>query len=64
MPTQEQVLEAFDALGGNFNMPMALIKQMEGLEEGFSESDIVTAINAALNAGVLIQVESGSIRKA
>jgi hypothetical protein len=62
MPTQAQVLEAFDALGGNFNQPMALVKKLES--DGFAPSDVAKAINDALAAGVLMQVASGSIRKA
>jgi len=61
MPTQQQVLDAFDALGGTFNQPMALVKQLEC--EGFDVGSIPTAINAALAAGVLIKTPSGSLRK-
>ncbi len=61
MPTQEQVLEAFDALGGSSNQPMALAKKLEN--DGFTASDVVTAINAALGVGVLVQTETGSIRR-
>ena len=61
MPTQQEVLDAFDSLGGAFNQPMALVKALEAT--GFDASDVAIAINAALAAGALIQVASGSIRK-
>lgn len=62
MPTQVQVLEAFDALDGNVHQPMALAKKLEST--GFEASEVVTAINAALTAGVLVRTETGGIRKA
>ena len=40
---------------------MALATRLE--QDGFDASDVVTAINAALAAGVLVQAESGSIHK-
>jgi len=63
MPTQQDVLDAFDSLGGAFNHPMALIKALE--KAGFHPTDVVTAINAALATSALVQVQvaSGDIRK-
>lgn len=61
MPTQQDVLDAFDSLGGTFNQPMALAKALE--KAGFDPTDVVTAINAALAAGALVMEPSGSIRK-
>ncbi|MBC7603981.1 MAG: hypothetical protein H7255_15145 [Ramlibacter sp.] len=61
MPTQQEVLDTFDSLGGTFNQPMALAKALEAA--GFDVSEVATAINAALAAGALVQVASGSIRK-
>ena len=61
MPTQQEVLDAFDSLGGAFNQPRALAKALEAA--GFDASNVATAINAALAAGALVQVASGSIRK-
>lgn len=61
MPSQQEVLDAFDSLGGSAAQPMALAKKLESL--GFSASDVAIAINSALAAGVLVQVESGSIKK-
>jgi hypothetical protein len=61
MPTQQDVIDAFDSLGGKFNQPLALAKALEDL--GFDSSAVATAIHAALVAGALIQEPSGSIRK-
>ena len=61
MPTQQDVIDAFDSLGGKFNQAMALRKALEKL--GFDHGAVVSAINAALEAGVLIQDASGGIRK-
>lgn len=62
MPTHAQVLEAFDALGGDTNHPMALAKRLEN--EGFSASDVVDAINAALASGELVQTPLGNLQRA
>jgi hypothetical protein len=61
MPTEAQVLEAFDALDGNVHHPMALVKKLESA--GFGASEVATANNAALELGVLVKTETGSIRK-
>lgn len=52
MPTINDVLDAFTALGGTTNQSGALKAHLENL--GFNSSDVVTAINSALNAGCLI----------
>lgn len=62
MPSQEDVLDAFDSLGGSFNQPMALRKALE--KAGFDIDAAADAIIAALEAGVLVQEASGSIRRA
>lgn len=62
MPTQQDVIDAFDSLGGNFNHLMALAKALE--KQGFDSSAVAFAINDALLAGALIQEPSGSIRNA
>lgn len=62
MPTHAQVLEAFDAWGGDTNHPMALAKRLEN--DGFSASAVVDAINAALASGVLVQTPGENLRRA
>lgn len=52
MPSQQDVLDAFDSLGGRFNQPMALAKALE--KAGFDVGAVAKAINAALAAGVLV----------
>ena len=52
MPTQEQVLAAFDALGCGLSPSTALIKRLE--LEGFDPSSIPVAINEALASGLLV----------
>lgn len=62
MPTQQDVLDAFDSLGGKVNQPMAIRKALE--KAGFDVGAVAHAIDAALAAGVLVLEPSGSIRKA
>ena len=52
MPTVNDVLDAFAALGGSTNQSGALKAHLENA--GFNSSDVVSAINSALNAGHLI----------
>lgn len=62
MPTEQQVLDTFDALGGQFNQPMALAMSLE--QEGFGANAVVDAINAAITSGALVKTVSGSLRRA
>jgi len=61
MPTQQDVLEAFDSLGARSIQPMALKKALE--KRGFGPDSVATAINAAIASGALVQGPSGGIRK-
>jgi len=61
MPTQQQVLDAFHALGGRFNQSQALAERLK--QEGFGPAETAAAIQAALAAGVLVMDSLGSIHK-
>lgn len=52
MPSQQDVLDAFDSLGGRFNQPMAFRKALE--QAGFDVGAVAHAIDAALAGGVLV----------
>ncbi len=61
MPTEQEVIDAFDSFDDRYVQPMALVKALE--KQGFDVDAVPSAINAALANGALIQVASGSIRK-
>lgn len=62
MPTEKQVLDAFDALGEQFNHVQALKARLE--RDGFDVAKVAVAVEAALRAGVLVIDSQGSIHKA
>jgi hypothetical protein len=61
MPTQQDVINAFDS----FNNDAVPHKALEDTlaRAGFDISAVATAINTALDTGVLVLTPSGSIRK-
>lgn len=61
MPTQDQVIAAFDSFGDAFVQPMALRARLG--QQDFNPSSVVDAINAVLSSGGLKQTESGSLGK-
>lgn len=61
MPTQQQVLDAFDALGGRFNHVQALKARL--VQGGFNVAVAAEAVEAALAAGVLVMDSQGGIQK-
>ena len=61
-PTIQDVLDAFDALEGAYCHANALKAQLE--KQRFRVDDVVTAINATLEARALVMdVRTGSIHK-
>lgn len=61
MLTTADVMNAFDAFGGTHAQPMALQKALEN--KGWHATDVVDAINAALEAGVLVMTPQRSLTK-
>lgn len=60
-PTQQQVLDAFEALGGQVRHIKALTARLE--QDGFDVVKVAEAVDAALKAGVLVMDRLGSIHK-
>jgi hypothetical protein len=54
-------MEAFDELGGTHQQPMALQKALEN--KGWHATDVVDAINAALEDGELVMTQQRSLTK-
>lgn len=58
-PTLNDVLDAFDALGGPMEQPKALCAALE--KRGFSADQVVIAINEAIKVGALKQTDRGAV---
>lgn len=61
MPTQKQVLDAFDSFGDASVQSMALQAKLE--RQGFDSTSVVHAVNDAIAAGMLVMSATGGIRR-
>ncbi len=62
MPTLQDVIECFDALGSPVSQPMPLILSLKN--RGFHADAVAGAIHEAIQSGTLTQTETGGLRKA
>lgn len=58
-PSTDDILAAFDSIGGQVVQPMALKLALE--KRGFDVTDIVAAINQAITDDVLGQTAAGGL---
>lgn len=61
VPTIDDVMNAFDALGGARVQRMALQKALEN--QGWHVAVVINAIDAALKAGALVMTPQNSLTK-